>query len=213
MRALKKVLVLLVVLGVLGYLFVRSLQSTRSEPYPIQAGHLRGWTLATEEPGSASGAALVLRPPAALPPTLFKQIFERAMESLAAPGNPGMPLVLAHELQQSLGGKVTAERLLEMARDAGLEREPLEAHCVAHRRVSDPGVMRFAYAAAFRSPAYDRFRNVVSALAREASGGVDTFDPTAQSPVLIIGASDAAFAAWLPWRVTESDCLAPLVAE
>jgi hypothetical protein len=213
MRALKKALVLVVVLGVLGYFFVRSLQSTRSEPYPVQAGHLRGWTLAIEAPGSPSGAALVLRPPAALPPTLFKQIFERAMESLAAPGSPGMPLVLAHEFQQSLAGRVTAERLLEMARDAGLEREPLEAQCLEHRRVSDPGVTRFAYAAAFRSPAYDRFRNAVAALAREVSGGGDTFDPAAQSPVLLIGASDAAFAAWLPWRVTESDCLAPLVAE
>lgn len=212
MRTLKKLVIVVAVLGVLGFLFVRSLQSTRSEPYPIQAGHLRGWTLATEAPGSPSGAALVLRPPAALPPTLFKQIFERAMESLAAPGSPGMPLVLAHEFRQALSGSVTGERLLEMAREAGLEREPLQAQCLAHRRVSDPGVTRFAYAAAFRSPSYERFRNAVSVLARERSGG-DTFDPAAQSPILIIGASDAAFAAWLPWRVTESDCLAPLVAE
>lgn len=213
MRTLKKLVIVVAVLGVLGFMFVRSLQSTRSEPYPVQAGHLRGWTLATEAPGSPSGAVLVLRPPAALPPALFKQIFERAMESLAAPGSPGMPLVLAHELRQALGGSVTGERLLEIARDAGLEREPLEAHCLAHRRVSDPGVTRFAYAAAFRSPAYERFRSAISALARERSGGDDTLDPSAQSPILIIGASDAAFAAWLPWRVTESDCLAPLVAE
>ena len=213
MSALKKVLVVVLLLGALGYFFVRSLQSTRSEPYPIPAGQLRGWTLAIEAPGSPGGAALVLRPPAALPPALFKQIFERAMESLAASGSPGMPLVLAHEFQQSFGGRVTGERLLEMAREAGLEREPLDAQCLAHRRVSDPGVTRFAYAAAFRSPAYDRFRNAVTALAREVSGGGGTFDPAAQSPIVIIGASDAAFAAWLPWRVTESDCLAPLVAE
>lgn len=135
------------------------------------------------------------------------------MESLAAPGSPGMPLVLAHEFQQSLGGSVPGERLLEMAREAGLEREPLEARCLAHRRVSDPGVTRFVYAAAFRSRAYDRFRNAVSTLAREVSGGSNSVDPAAQSPILIIGASDAAFAAWLPWRVTEPDCLAPLAAE
>ena len=212
MRALKKVLVLLVVMGVLGYFFVRSLQSTRSEPYPIQVSHLRGWTLATEAPGAPGGAALVLRPPAALPPTLFKQVFERAMESLSAPGAPGMPLVLAHELDL-LGRAVTSERLLEVARAAGLEREPLEPLCLAHRRVSQPGVTRFLYAAAFRSPAYDRFRNDVAALSREQPGGAKVFDPAAQSPLVIIGASDASFAGWLPWRVTESDCLAPIVAQ
>jgi hypothetical protein len=213
MRTLRKLVIVLAVLGVVGYLFVRSLQSTRSEPYPIQASHLRGWTLALEAPGSPTGAVLSFRPPAALPPMLFKQIFERAMESLAAPGVPGMPLVLAHEFEQAFAGKVTAERLLEMARESGLEGEPLEAQCLAHRRVSDPGVTRFVYAAVFRSPVYDRFRNDVAALARESAGAASVFDPAAQSPLLVIGASDASFARWLPWRVGEADCLAPLVTE
>ena len=213
MRTLKKLVIVVAVLGVLGFMFVRSLQSTRSEPYPIQASHLRGWTLAAEAPGAATGAVLVLRPPAGLPPTLFKQVFERAMESLAAPGSPGMPLLLTHEFEQAFRGQVEANRLVAMAREAGLERDPLQAQCVVHRRVSDPGVTRFVYAAAFRSAAYDRFRNDVAALAREVSGGAGVFDPAAQSPVLIIGASDATFAAWLPWRVTEPDCLAPLVAD
>jgi hypothetical protein len=212
MKAFKTLLVLVVVLAALGYLFVRSLQSTRAEPYPVRASHLRGWTLALEEAGSPTGAVLSLRPPAALPPTLFKQIFERAMESLAAPGVPGMPLVLAHEFE-AFRGKVPIDRLLEMARGTGLEREPLEAACLAHRRVSDPGVTRFVYAAAFRSDAYDRFRQDVAALARESAGAASVFDPAAQSPLVIIGASDASFARWLPWRVSEAECLAPLVAE
>jgi hypothetical protein len=213
MRALKNVLVLLVVLGVLGYVFVRSLQSTRSEPYPIQASHLRGWTLALERDVAPSGAVLVLQPPAVMPPALFKQIFERAMESLAAPGSPGLPLVLAHEFRHALAGSVTAERLLEIAREAGLEREPLDPLCLAHRRNSQPGTTRFVYAAAFRSAAYDRFRSEVASLARDVPGGAGTFDPAAQSPLVIIGASDASFAGWLPWRLTDADCLAPLVAE
>ncbi len=213
MKALKRVLLAAVVLGVLGFLFVRSLQTTRSEPYRIQASLLRGWTLAVEPPDSPTGAALVLRPPAALPPALFKQVFERAMESLAAPGSPGLPLVLAHELAQGFRGQMEAERLVGLAREAGMDRDPLEAQCLAHRRVSDPGVTRFAYAAAFRSAAYDRFRSAVAALAREVSGGAATFDPAAQSPIVIIGASDAAFARWLPWRVTDADCVAPLVAD
>jgi hypothetical protein len=213
MRTLKKLVIVIAVLGMLGYLFVRSLHSTRSEPYPIQASHLRGWTLSVEPSGAAIGSVLTLRPPAALPPALFKQIFERAMESLAAPGVAGMPLVLAHEFQQAFAGTVPIDRVAEMARSAGLEREPLEAACVAHRRVSDPGVTRFVYAAAFRSAAYDRFRNAVAGLARETAGAASVFDPAAQSPLVIIGASDASFAQWLPWRVTDADCLAPLVAE
>jgi hypothetical protein len=213
MKALKKGLIVAVALGVLGYLFVRSLHSTRAEPYEVQVSHLRGWTLAAESPGSPTGAVLSLRPPAALPPALFKQIFERAMESLAAPGVSGMPLVLSHEFEQAFEGRVAAERLLEMARGAGLEREPLEPMCLAHRRVSDPGVTRFVYAAAFRSPAYERFRSDVAALARESAGAASVFDPAAQSPLVIIGASDASFPRWLPWRVTESECLAPLVVE
>jgi hypothetical protein len=212
MKAFTKVLVLLAVLAAVGVLFVRSLQSTRSEPYPVRASHLRGWTLAIE--GDApTGAIVTLRPPAALAPALFKQIFERAMESLAAPGVSGMPLVLAHEFDQAFAGKVTADRLLEIARSAGLEREPIEASCLAHRRVSDPGVTRFVYAATFRSAAYDRFRQEVAALARASAGAASVFDPAAQSPLVIIGASDASFARWLPWRVTETDCLAPLVAD
>jgi hypothetical protein len=213
MKAFKKVLVLVVALGALGYLFVRSLHSTRSEPYPMPASHLRGWTLALEAPGSPTGAVLSLRPPAALSPMLFKQVFERAMESLAAPGVAGMPLVLAHEFEQALAATATAERLLAMARESGLEREPLEAQCLAHRRVSEPGVTRFVYAASFRSAAYDRFRNTLAAVARERGGAASVFDPAAQSPLVIIGASDASFARWLPWRVREAECLAPLVAE
>ena len=213
MKALKTVLVLAVVLAVVGFLFVRSLRSTRSEPYPIQASHLRGWKLSVETSASPTGAVLTLRPPPALSPALFKQIFERAMESLAAPGVPGLPLVLAHEFEQAFVGQVPLDRLLDLARNAGLEREPLEAVCVAHRRVSDPGVTRFVYAAAFRSAAYDRFRSEVAGLARETAGSASVFDPAAQSPLVIIGASDASFAQWLPWRFAASDCLAPLVVE
>jgi hypothetical protein len=209
MKALKKGLIVVIVVGVLGYLFVRSLQSTRSAPYPVQASHLRGWTLAADA-GASTGAVLVLQPPAAFPPALFKQIFERAMESLAAPGVPGMPLVLTDEFARAFGGKVSADQLMAVAQRAGLEREPLEPGCLAHRRVSDPGVTRFVYAATFRSAAYDRFRRDVAALARESAGAANVFDPAAQSPLLIIGASDAAFAGWLPWRVTEADCVAPL---
>jgi hypothetical protein len=213
LKILTKLLIVLVVLGGLGYLFVQSLHSTRSAPYSVAAGHLRGWTLALDPPDSGSGVFLALRPPSRLPPALFKQVFERAMESLSAPGVPGMPLLLRQEFEQAFAGRVTAEQLLEAARAAGLESAALEPVCLAHRRISEPGVSRQLYYAVFTSAAFAMFRQRAAALLDAAGSGRDRFDPGSLTPMLFVGASDAAFARWLPLRTDPArDCLAPIVA-
>lgn len=213
MKILTKLLIVLVVLGGLGYLFVRSLHSTRSAPYAVAAGHLRGWTLALEPPNAASGVLLALRPPSQLPPALFKQVFERAMESLNAPGLPGMPLILRQEFTQAFAGRVTPESLLEAARAAGLETTALEPVCLAHRRISEPGLSRQLYYAVFTSAAFVTFRHRAAALLDEAGSGRHGFDPGALAPMLFVGASDPAFARWLPLQTDPArDCVAPIVA-
>jgi hypothetical protein len=210
---LLKILVAIAVAALVAYLFVRSLQSTRSEPYTVRADQLRGWAIAIEPPGSGSGAALALRPPPGLPPALFKQVFERAMESLSAPGMPGMPLVLRQEFELAFAGRVTAELLAETARAAGLESAALEPVCLAHRRVSEPGVSRQLYYALFTSAAFVTFRQRAATLLDAAGSGRDAFDPGALTPMLFVGASDPAFARWLPLRADPArDCLAPIVA-
>lgn len=56
--AAKIALALALVAG-FAWLFVRSLQDARSEPYTTRAAHLTGWNLALEE-GAALGEAVLL---------------------------------------------------------------------------------------------------------------------------------------------------------
>lgn len=212
MRMVKVLAAIAIAAGV-AYLFVRSLQSTRSEPYTVRADQLRGWTLALEPPGAGSGVLLVLRPPSQLPPALFKQVFERAMESLNAPGLPGMPLILRQEFTQAFEGRVAPEPLLEAARAAGLETTALEPVCLAHKRISEPGLSRQLYYAVFTSAAFVTFRHRAAALLDDAGSGRHGFDPGELAPMLFLGASDPAFARWLPLRTDPArDCVAPIVA-
>src|SRR5476649_1855217 len=59
-RVLIKLVIILVVLGGLGYLFVRSAQNVRSEPYEVERARLSGWTLAIDTTADASGVLLGL---------------------------------------------------------------------------------------------------------------------------------------------------------
>lgn len=214
MKAFKKVLILVVSLAALGYLFVRSLQSTRAEPYDVNASQLSGWVAAVDPPGAPTGAALSLRPPTPLSQALFRQVFARAMETLNAPATPGVPLILQREFEQAFTGRVSPEQLLASARQAGLESARLEPVCLIHPRVSEPGRSRHLFAAVFRAPEFDRFRREAGALAEAAGAGSGVFDPGALVPVLFIAASDPAFATWLPMRIDLArDCVAPIVAD
>jgi hypothetical protein len=131
------------------------------------------------------------------------------MESLNAPAAAWIPLVLRSEFDGALGGALTVDEVVEVARGAGLESAPLEPHCLAHRRVSQPGVTRQVYFAVFRFAAFERFRTSLAARAAEAGGGTG-FEPEALSPVMFVAASDAVFHRWLPIANPEPDCVAPI---
>ena len=68
---------------------------------------------------------------------------------------------------------------------------------MAHRRVSAPGINRQVYFVLFDLPLFDEFRRQVSQRLREG-GQSSAFEPAAQSPILIVAATDAAFSRWLP---------------
>lgn len=208
-RVIQAVVALLVAAGV-AWLFVRSAQSSRSEPYSLSPDHLRGWTVAVDATPEASGVVLALRPPQAMSPRLFQQVFSRAMESLSAPSSPAMPLILQQEFEQAFSGRVAADALLAAAREAGLEEAPIEPLCLAHKRESTAGATRQLYFAVFQAPAFHVFRAKAAALL-QAGGTTSAFDPNALHPMVIVGASDAAFRRWLPMAGDpQVYCIAPI---
>ena len=187
-----KIAAALVILAGLGFLFVRSVRSTRSAPYSVERDDLRGWTVAIDPAAGPNGALLVLRPAPGLPTGLSRQVFKRAMETLSSPGAPAIPLVLQSEFDRAFAGHVTPDALASAARAAGLESTALEPRCLAYRRMSNPGVTRQLYFVLFDAPAFTRFREQIGALLNGAAPGAD-FDPGALSPVLVISETDPSF--------------------
>ncbi len=206
-----KVLIALIALAGFFYLFRRSIDSVRAEPYVVQRQHTVPWTLATASATSLTSPILVARPPEDFGSRLFDQIFERAMESMRRKSGAGVPLVLRGEYERSLAGRYTPDALLEMARAAGLDRTAFTPVCVSVKRVSEPGRTRQLYYAIFDSPAFVEFR---ARLGREAGPSNPSFDPVALSPILIVGGTEPDFDQWLPIAASaDRDCVAPIAVK
>jgi hypothetical protein len=208
-RVLIKAAVIVILVAGLGWLFVRSAQNVRSEPYEIPRNRLTGWTLAIEQAPNASGVLLGLQPDKQTAAMLFGQVFSRSGESLSGPVPAAMPLVLQGEFDRAHAGTLTPDALLTAARSAGFESSALEPRCLAQRRISEPGVTRTVYFVRFDWPAFAAFRGETARQMR-AAGGVG-LEPAALSPVLIVAGSDPAFGRWLPLTAENADdCLAPI---
>ena len=63
MKRLAKLTLVLAALGVMGFLFVRSVQDTRAEPYSISRAYLDNWTLALEPSNAPNAPLMTIRPP------------------------------------------------------------------------------------------------------------------------------------------------------
>src|ERR687896_494844 len=111
--------------GVFAWLFMQSLEDTRSEPYRVERAHVQPWTLALEQASRPNDPILVLRAPAEFARGVFKQIFARAMESLNAPTAPAVPVVLRDEYDRVVGDQLTQDALLAAAKAAGMEAAAL----------------------------------------------------------------------------------------
>ena len=208
-NALVKVAVAVVAVGGLGWLFVRSAQSVRSEPYEIARARLAGWTLAIDPSPNQSGVLLGLQPDKTTAARLFNQVFSRTGESLSGPVPAAIPLVLQGEFDRAKAGALTAEALLVSARAAGLESSRVAPRCMAPRRISAPGITRQVYFVRLDWPALDAFRAQAAQQMRAAGGR--GLDPAALTPILIVAGSDAAFGTWLPLNAESADdCLAPM---
>lgn len=188
-----------VALAVFAWLFMRSIEDTRSEAYTVERAHLQAWTLALEQAARPNDPLLVLRPSPELAGAVFKQIFARAMESLNSPATPSIPVVLRGEFDRVVGDQLDQDGLLAAAKAAGLETPAPSPRCLVHRRISEPGGVRQAYLILFDAPAIVQLRKQLG------------LDADALSPIMIVAGAGSDFAAWLPLRVNaESDCLAPI---
>ncbi|MBA3270220.1 MAG: hypothetical protein H0T71_06875 [Acidobacteria bacterium] len=209
MKRIVKPLVIVSALCVMGYLFYQSAQDTRSAPYTMQRSHLSGWKVTTESASTPSAPVLSLRPPREITAGLFRQLFQRAAESMNGPSIPLVPLVLREEYESAFAGTTTAEALAAAARESGLEAGGFAPRCMMLKRDSAPGVTRQLYAVLFDAPVFTAFRERLSALITPDTA----YNPSALAPVLFVAASDAAFNSWLPLRAGESDCMAPISLE
>jgi hypothetical protein len=197
MSLLVKVAAGVVALGVFAFLFMRSLQDTRSAPYSVPARHLRTWQIGLEPAPNPNDPLLVLRPGPELTSGLFKQIFARSMESLNTPASPAVPLILRSEFDRVVGDQMTQEALVAAARAAGVEAAP-RPRCLVQRHVSEPGRVRQVYFIHLEAPAIAQFRRQLG------------LDADALSPILFVAGAGADFNTWLPQRVADADCLAPI---
>jgi hypothetical protein len=198
----------LLLLGAIAVLFMRSLDTSRAEPFTVRGEHLAPWTLATDAAASGDGAVVALAPPAELPMRLFRQVFTRAGESLSTPLRPGITLIAADELR---GVTIPVDELAAMARTAGLDRARLNPRCMGYRRDSKPGATRQVYFIVFEMPEFGAFRQAVAA--RAASQGATTFSAAGLSPVMLL-AGQPDVSGWMPLVVDlDKDCMAPVKTE
>lgn len=203
-NVLVKLLVGIVVLAGLGYLFIRSLETTHAEPYEVRRAHLSGWALTLESAGGPNAPLLSVRTSIELVAGLFRQLFQRAMESMNTPPHSSIPIVLRGEFERALAPKMTPDALLAAAREAGLESAVHEPRCLAHRRISEPGNTRQTYFAIVDSPSIVAFREKL------AWDGQGQFDAAALTPIMFVGASGPDFTQWLPLRADDTACVSPI---
>ena len=193
-----KIALVLLAVSAFAFLFMRSIEDTRSAPYTVDRAHLRQWTLALEPATAPNHPVLVLRPPPELAAGIFKQIFARAMESLNSPMTPSIPVVLRGEFDATVAGRMTQDAMLAAAVAAGVEAAPVP-RCLVHRRISEPGGVRQVYLVFFDAPAIAQFRRQLG------------LDGEPLSPVLFVAGAGSDFNSWLPQRVNAgADCVAPV---
>ena len=213
-KTLIKLVVGLVLLVGLALLFLKTVREAASEPYTVRREHLRSWTVAIAGIENPQGASLVLQPPSELPMSVFRQVFERTMESLVTPASPGIPLILRSELEGASAGLVSPEELAIVALEAGLATATVEPRCLALRRQGGPGRNRQIFFLLVDVPGFDRFRREVARLLHTRTDGRTAFEPTGLSPILVVAASDADFHAWsLASADPEGECAAPVALE
>lgn len=195
-----------VVLALFGFLFVRSLETTRADPYTLDQSQLQGWTLELDPSAGPNAPLLELKSRTDLVSNLFRQVFQRTMESMTSPQAGSIPIVLRGEFDRGLAPAMKPEELLSAARAAGLESAAHEPRCLAHRRSSEGRNVQQIYFAVVDSPSIVAFRQT---LARSAAG----FEAGALTPVLVVASAGRSHEQWFPISARDEECVAPITIQ
>lgn len=194
----------------LFYLFLTSVRDTESEPLVIDPSHLDGWTIAVEGGSRPDDPVLGLRPPRELPRSLMRQIFQRTMESLSAPAEPAITLIVRSEFERAAAGTLSPDELLLVARGVGLDSATPRPRCLAVRRGRNPSEPRQIFFLLFDLPEFGRFRSEVAARLDTRGGSQPPFDPEALWPILMFAASERDAQRWMmSVEDPEQACIAP----
>ncbi len=210
---MRKAVIALAALAVLGGLFWWTVQSSLAEPYAVDAGLVSDWTLAMPGGPGAGAGLVVLQTSDQLRAELFQQIFARTMESMMSPPTAAVPLVLVTEFRESLASALSPEEVLRVAEESGLPDAVPVPICIGVIRGTGAQSTRQLYYAIFETPEVGRFREALARRYAEA-GGTAAFQPQGFPLVMPLAASDANFASWWPLDVSAAaDCQAPLVVQ
>ncbi len=206
-QTLVKLVLVLIVLIVVPWLFMRTLQNTIAEPYAVAPEALSGWTLVLADPTRPAVWAVGLQPPALFRAGLFDQLFDRTMASMTSPVDDVLPIVLGRELSGGPGA-VSPDAIRRAADEAGLERARLQPVCMAVKRETFAGRTREFHFVVFDIPEAAAFRRRLGELVEDSAGGNALAD---LDLILPIAGSDAAFGGWWPVIVDRgTDCQAPI---
>lgn len=209
---MRKALIAIVALTVLGWLFWRTVQSSLAEPYVIDAALVAEWDLTLRGSMEPDAGLLVLEPSDQLRAELFQQIFARTMESMMSPATAAIPLVLDAEYRESLGSVLSPQDLVQVAEESGLSDVTPAPVCIGVVRGEGAGTTRQLYYAIFQAPEIGRFRAALARRYAEA-GGTAAFAPGGFPLVMPLAGSDGDLASWWPLDVSAAtDCQAPLEA-
>ena len=210
---MRKAVIALAGLAVLGWLFWQTVQSSLTEAYAVDAGLASEWNLALRDRPERDAGLLVLEASDQLRAELFQQIFTRTMESFMSPTGATVPLVLNAEYRESLGSALSPEDLLQVAEASGLSDTVPAPVCIGVVRGEDAASTRQLYYAIFEAPDVGRFREALARRYAEA-GGTAAFEPDGFPLVMPLAGSDGDFASWWPLDVSAAtDCQAPLVVQ
>ena len=210
---MKKIVIAVLLLVVLGWLFWGSVQSSLSEPYVVKNEFVSQWRLAFGEESPFGFGLISLQLPDQFRAELFQQIFMRTMESMRSPVVAAIPVVLQAEYRDVLSTALSIERIRGLATEHDLSELAPEPVCIGVMRRQVAGTSRQLYFAVFRSPEIVHFR---AELGRQymMAGGSRTFKDSPFSLVVPLAGSGGDFLDWWPMDVNlETDCQAPLEVE